>query len=316
MRNPRMMRIIKNIMDWEKKIMDSKDEKLIEIIKNYARQNKIVSQSLIVTIIIVTSLFVVHPLGLDPIEKINPITNITKIIKPLPLSSWFPFDEQTYYRPAYLWHILDCYVGASFVNNTDIFSFGIITFPLGQIVILNHILSNFEKYVNKVQNQLGVERDEASFVTLREIILKHKDIIEYIKVFNEEMNMIVLMDFLQSSLQLAAIMLELMFFELNLFNTVYSVMFVISMLTRLFGYYWYANEILVESANIPMAIWSGKWYEEPLKTQSMMLLMMLRCSRPLTMDIGPFNTMSINTLIGILKATYSYSMLIYKGKNK
>lgn len=39
-------------MDWEKKIMDSKDEKLIEIIKNYARQNKIVSQSLIVTIII------------------------------------------------------------------------------------------------------------------------------------------------------------------------------------------------------------------------------------------------------------------------
>ncbi|CAG9861693.1 unnamed protein product [Phyllotreta striolata] len=316
MRNPRMLKNIQNIMDYEKKINDSKDEEMMKILEYYAWQNKIVSQAFIITVIIVTSLFVVHPLGLDPVEKFDARTNTTRTIKPLPLSSWFPFNEQVHYLPAYIWHIFDCYVGASFVNNTDIFSFGLITFPLGQIVVLNHILAHFEDYVVKVQKELGVERDEASFVAFRECILMHKNIIDYIYDMNYEMSMIALMDFLQSSLQLAAIVLELMFFEVNLFNTVYSFMFVICMLTRLFGYYWYANEIIVESLNIPTSIWNGKWYEEPLKTQKMMLIMMKKCSRPLTMDIGPFNIMSINTLIGILKATYSYSMLIYRGKQK
>ncbi|XP_072381811.1 odorant receptor 10-like [Diabrotica undecimpunctata] len=313
-RGPRMMNIIKNVIDWEKKIMDSEDQPLIDIFNNYAWQNRIISQVFIITVIIVTNLFFVHPLGLDPRERYDPVTNETVYIRPLPLSSWFPFDDQKHYLRAYMFHILDAYVGASFVNNTDLFSFGIITFPLGQTVILNYILSHFEDYVVKIQEQLGVDRDEASFITLRECILKHKDIISYIHAFNKEMNIVILLDFLQSSLQLAAIVLQLIFFEVNLFNFVFSIMFVICMLTRLLGYYWYANEIIIETSNIPLAIWSSKWYEEPKKTQDMMMIMMLKCSRPLALNIGPFNTMSINTLIGIIKATYSYMMVVYKGQ--
>lgn len=121
-----------------------------------------------------------HPLTVEDIVKFNEATNETTVIKPLPMSSWFPYDPQERYLLSYLWHILDGMVGASYVMYTDAFTFSLIIFPLGQIRILIHVLSNFPKYVLKVKERIECSRDEASFVTLRECILKHKEIIRYV----------------------------------------------------------------------------------------------------------------------------------------
>lgn len=114
---------------------------------------------------------------MDDIEQFDERTNKTIIIKALPLSSWFPFDEQKYYVQTYWLQILDGCIGASFVTYTDIFTFSLIIFPLGQMRILNHMLSNFQKYASKVKEELDCSQEEASFVTFRECILQHKKIV-------------------------------------------------------------------------------------------------------------------------------------------
>ncbi|KAJ8983700.1 hypothetical protein NQ317_009135 [Molorchus minor] len=84
------------------------------------------------------------------------------------------------------------------------------------------------------------------------------------------------------------------------------------MLIRLLVYYWYANEIMEQSSNVALAVWQSEWYEEPQKVKQMMLMMIMRSNKALTLDIGPFSTMTLNTLLGILKATYSYMMIMYR----
>ncbi|KAJ8947663.1 hypothetical protein NQ318_009547 [Aromia moschata] len=48
-----------------------------------------------------------------------------------------------------------------------------------------HVLRNFPKYVTKTQDKLGCNRDEASFLTMRECILKHKDVIRWCQITTE-----------------------------------------------------------------------------------------------------------------------------------
>ncbi|KAG5900095.1 hypothetical protein JTB14_016064 [Gonioctena quinquepunctata] len=307
-----MRNVIREIMDLEKKTLESKDEKIIEIYKSHTSQSKISNAIFLVNIFLVTALYFIHPLFVEDIIKFDAKKNQTVVIKALPLSSWFPYDEQKYYLQSYLWHILDGCIGASFVTNTDIFTFSLIIFPLGQINILKHILVHFDEYAEKVKKQLNISAEEASFVTMRECILKHKDIIRYINDFNKKMRNIMVLDFLQSSLQLASIVIQLLVTKMNLLNFIYSAQFAVSMLIRLLVYYWYGNEIIVESSNLAVAIWESKWYEEPTRMKNMMLITMMRCKRVLCLEIGPFNIMSLNTMIGILKATYSYMMVIYR----
>ncbi|KAJ8978567.1 hypothetical protein NQ317_012091 [Molorchus minor] len=188
--------------------INARDEELIDIYKSHARLSIINITDFLVNVI-ETLFYGVHPLYLGQIEKFNKVTNETTVIKALPLSSWFPYNPQEYYLYTYLWQIFDGLIGASYVMYIDVFSFSLIIYPLGQIKMLMYILRNFHKYVGKTQNVLGVERDEASFLTMREFIMKHKEIIRYINEYNCAMKHIMVLDFLQSSLQLASIVMQL-----------------------------------------------------------------------------------------------------------
>lgn len=121
--------------------------------------------------------YFLRPVIVGAITVYDEIENKTVAIKILPLSRWFPFDEQKYYMQSFCWQILDGAIGASCVAYTDIFTFSLIIFPLGQIGILNHILHNAHEYILKVKIQLNCSMEEASFLAYRECILEHKKII-------------------------------------------------------------------------------------------------------------------------------------------
>ncbi|XP_023312069.1 odorant receptor Or2-like [Anoplophora glabripennis] len=84
------------------------------------------------------------------------------------------------------------------------------------------------------------------------------------------------------------------------------------MLIRLLVYYWYANEIMLESLNVSTAVYECGWYDEPQNVKQMMLLVIQRANKALELDIGPFTTMTLRSFLGIIKATYSYLMVMYR----
>ncbi|KAJ8968956.1 hypothetical protein NQ317_013834 [Molorchus minor] len=66
---------------------------------------------------------------------------------------------------------------------------------VSQIRVLKYILNNFETYATKIRDQLSCSQEEASFITLRQCILKHKEIIWYINEYNAVFRYVTFLDF-------------------------------------------------------------------------------------------------------------------------
>lgn len=125
----------------------------------------------------VTALFFIRPILVGEKVKTDRLTNETFIIRPFPLSAWFPYDEQNYYLLSYCWQFLDGCIAASFVTYTDCLIFSLIIFPLGQITLLNHALINSKEYIHKLMIRSNTSSEEASRVVLKSCVLKHHEII-------------------------------------------------------------------------------------------------------------------------------------------
>uniref|UniRef100_A0AAR5NZ60 Odorant receptor n=1 Tax=Dendroctonus ponderosae TaxID=77166 RepID=A0AAR5NZ60_DENPD len=169
--------LIKHIIDTENSVSTIQDSEIDKIRENAVKESKRKSKWYLYILCVVTLQYILRPAMVD--SKMIKVGNMTKIIKPLPLSSWFPFDEQEFYKVAYVWQVLDSLVGASFVTYTDILMFNIIVFPIGQIKKLQHCLKNFEIYKEKhkiLYNITDDEKDgEATFI---EFVFRHRQIID------------------------------------------------------------------------------------------------------------------------------------------
>ncbi|KAH1020313.1 hypothetical protein HUJ04_009994 [Dendroctonus ponderosae] len=86
--------------------------------------------------------------------------------------------------------------------------------------------------------------------------------------------------------------------------------FLVSMIFRLILYYYHANNVIILSAELSYSMYESNWFDQTPKVQQIILIFMLRAQEPLTLRFGGFGVMSIESMIAILKATYSYVMLM------
>ncbi|XP_060531138.1 uncharacterized protein LOC132704859 isoform X2 [Cylas formicarius] len=307
LRGKGVLKMIRYIIDTENKIYAAKDEKVIEAYDRCADLTIKLSKIYLAILFVITMSYFIHPLleGGYFLQK----GNETMLIRALPLSSWFPFDEQKYYWWAYAWHVVDACIGASFVTYTDILMFSMIVYPTGQLKILDYILRNFQFYEANVADGRGDDR--ASYLAFRECISKHRDIIAYVDDFNGSMQNLMIFDFLQSSLQIASILTQVFGNEITLVLLSFVGTFFVGMILRLILYYYFANEVLILSVGLAGAIWDSGWCVQTPRVKYMMVVFMQRAQKSLKLFIGPFGVMSLQAFLSILRATYSYIMLMY-----
>ncbi|CAG9767383.1 unnamed protein product [Ceutorhynchus assimilis] len=255
-----------SIIETEEQIMNDSEDDVKKIYESFLKVNFIYNLLFFFNGWVVSVLYFVHPFLVTlPTMELN---NQTVIVRILPLSTWWPIDVQKHYWLAYCWNIFDGTLGSSFVINSDMLTFTLIVFALSQLNILSHKLRKFTKKQNFGKND-QFHRDQ--FVSL---IKEHQKIINYIDTFNDAMKNVMLFDFLQCSVQLATITLQ-----------------------------------LLVSQHLALDIWSTDWYVQRKDIKQMIWIFIARAQRPLQFLIGPFGSMSLQTFIAILKATYSYMML-------
>ncbi|XP_048517034.1 odorant receptor 30a [Dendroctonus ponderosae] len=301
--------IIKQIIETENCNSPIEDDEVIKIeLKIVRRSDKIVKYygSLLV---VLSMLYLVKPMLMTPI--IVSIGNTTTVMRYLPISSWLPFDKQEHYPYAYIWQVLNVLQGATYVTSTDILMFNLIVFPAVQLRKLQHLLKNFAHYKEKVKTLYNIADDEqVAKITLVYFISRHKEIIRYVRLFNESMEVVIVFDFLQSSVQIASILTEVSMSEFSVMVVVTLASFFASMIFRLILYYYHANNIIILSAELSYSMYESNWLDQAPKVKQMILIFMLRTQESLTLRIGGLGVMSIQSMIAILKATYSYMMLM------
>ncbi|CAG9771216.1 unnamed protein product [Ceutorhynchus assimilis] len=231
--------ILRQIIESESCVIEMEDQEVSAIYETTSKAMKTKSKWYLGILLVCTLQYSLVPV-LMGLEK----PNATETSKPLPLSLWFPVDEQKYYLIAYARQILDGAVAISFIAYTDVFMFTVMVFPVGQLRILNFMLENFDSYKRKHSNLHGTDSAVAHKVFV-DMILRHKKIIEYVKSFNDTMSSLMLLQFLQCSIEIAFICLQAVTNEITLVLVFFVLTLFLALIIRLFLYHYYANEIII-----------------------------------------------------------------------
>ncbi|CAH0405109.1 unnamed protein product [Chilo suppressalis] len=98
------------------------------------------------------------------------------------------------------------------------------------------------------------------------------------------------------------------------FDFVSTTLFLVCILTELFLYCYYGNEVYVESDLMVQSLYSMEWVHTPLAFKRSLLLTMERAKRPLRPAAGHLIPLSLDTFVTILKSSYSFYAVLRQTK--
>ncbi|XP_074037719.1 odorant receptor Or2-like [Leptinotarsa decemlineata] len=298
-RSRRIKSLIERIANQEGAILENADGEIRKIYRNHVRSAFISAVYYVSLGSAGISLYFVAPILKNWLEE-------REQSKYLIFRSWFPFNTDKYYWPAYAIQLVGGFIGYSYIVYPGTFMFCLLKFCVGQLKILQHILRNVTYYSEGFA--WGKNREE--FV--KSCIREHQKIIKLIEDFDESMRTFILLDFVISSFQLSLVVYGLL--ESNGLDIArFAILsYFITLCSQLFIFYWNAHEIFIESTNLAAAIFESQWFDLEIPVQKMLAIMMLRAQKPLSVSIGPLYKIRIDALIGIFKAIYSYVAVIRK----
>ncbi|XP_018571376.1 uncharacterized protein LOC108911034 [Anoplophora glabripennis] len=183
-------------------------------------------------------------------------------------------------------------------------------FELGQIKILQNMIRCIDKNASELASFEDIDSDEAVLITMRGCVKKHQEIIRLLHMMDNACKKIVLIIFFSNSVELAAFIVKLLT-ETNTLDIFRTFGILIMLITQIFMFFWYANEIQVQSTAISDILYNNTdWinYNKPARMR--MLLMMIRSQKPLTFNAAAIGDMSIDTFKRIMKLCYSITAFV------
>lgn len=172
----RFVSLVTTIRTTELEILDSKDEKLNQILKEYFLQNWSVSKKFwLLTFWTIMGFFVspsIEKLLLPPQEILYANGTATgRFKKPLIFSSWFPFDkyrDTKNYMLAYGLQTISGTIGASYLAIWDTFIVALMIFAIGQFRILQYYFRNIYPYDYDYNNASDCSINSQSDIIVKE----------------------------------------------------------------------------------------------------------------------------------------------------
>ncbi|KAL0850684.1 hypothetical protein ABMA28_006629 [Loxostege sticticalis] len=91
-------------------------------------------------------------------------------------------------------------------------------------------------------------------------------------------------------------------------------LFITCILTELFLYCYYGNEVTTESDRMMESIYAMEWLHAPVRFKKSLVLMMERAKRPLRPAAGLIIPLSLNTFVTILRSSYTFYAVLRQTK--
>ncbi|XP_060533845.1 odorant receptor 49b-like [Cylas formicarius] len=141
------------------------------------------------------------------------------------------------------------------------------------------------------------------------LIKDYQDVIEYVQYLNASTKYVLMMDYALNSLNMALIIF--LFLKVDTYAQWLSVVsYAGYLMTNIFATGWAANEIKMQGLRLSDAIYESSWYNYDKELKRHLLMVMIRAQKPLVLTIGPFGEMVLQSSLTIMKAAYSYSMIM------
>nr|ALR72554.1 odorant receptor OR9 [Colaphellus bowringi] len=220
--------------------------------------------------------------------------------KKLPLPMWFPFDTNNHFGKVWFFEIFSIAIGAWTNSNLDVICVTMITLTTCQFNIMNSRLSNLRKSTDDVEEEDTVQK------ALKECVIHYNDIISFQILVETTFSLSIFGQFVFSVLVICMTGFQMLVISFKSVQFVLLLSYLLGQTCQIVMYCWYGQSILDSSEAINDACYSSEWFNCSKETQKMFLIIMERSKRPVKMRAGKFFFLNLDTLMSILKSSYSY----------
>ncbi|XP_012059992.1 PREDICTED: odorant receptor 46a, isoform A-like [Atta cephalotes] len=147
---------------------------------------------------------------------------------------------------------------------------------------------------------------------LRDCVRHHNRIYEYAHIVNRRFAKIIALQFAVSMLVVCANLYKLAAISLLMINgsLVTLILYTACMLSQIFLYCWFGNELKLRSTKVANSIYNIKWQELDNKNKKSFLLIMRRSMIPIEFKSAIVITLNLDSFVALLKTSYSaYNIL-------
>ncbi|XP_018374269.1 PREDICTED: odorant receptor 4-like [Trachymyrmex cornetzi] len=214
----------------------------------------------------------------------------------LTFRAWLPFD----YSSSSLFHI--------------VYAHQLISLTAGSILhvacdglicgLLVHVCCQIEIIECRLQK---VAHDQD---ILRKSVLQHNHIFKFARLMNEKFRLTIVIQFVVSTLVVCVILYQFTKSTASRAQYMQLMMYMGCMLSQIFFYCWYGNEVMLKSRHLINSIFEMEWFELNKQTKQSLLMIMRRSSRPIELTSAYVISMNLDSFVGLLKTSYSaYNVL-------
>ncbi|KAF7285663.1 hypothetical protein GWI33_010242 [Rhynchophorus ferrugineus] len=298
---------MQKVINFERKVYVSENKELITIYENNSKDFRKTAAGYFIGVFMVIVCY--GSSSLIRSKQYVMIANITYETNQVPLQIWSPFNQYTQFILTYLWCLLIGAQLAFFFVAGDLVCFGYSIFALCRLKILKYFIMSFFEKAKEIRHQLNCDETESYRILQRECIIMHQEIISFVDSLNSHIKYIMLMDFLPGSIQLAALLYQLIN-NLNMIQMVLIGEFLLTLTVRFFIYCLNANKINEQSQMIGTVWYQIDWTVLPEDLKKNIFICVNRTQKPLSISMGDFQDISLVTFVSIMKGAYTYMMFL------
>ncbi|CAH1367430.1 unnamed protein product [Tenebrio molitor] len=219
----------------------------------------------------------------------------------LPFSAWYPFETQKtpIYQIVYVYQVLSIVYLVGVIYNVDTF-----------IALLNAFVG---VQCNILCDKLRNLQDTESSAARKELIgciQLHKEILTFTEKSNRFNERIIFSQFFSSALSTGLTLFQLSVVQRFSGHFYFTIMFESSVFTQIFMYCWFGNEVEIKSNNIPYAAFEADWVNADLGFKKDLLFLIVKSQRPIKVSAMNLFYLNLNTLMTILRSSWSYYVLL------
>ncbi|KAL0116282.1 hypothetical protein PUN28_011244 [Cardiocondyla obscurior] len=214
----------------------------------------------------------------------------------LTFRGWLPFDYSSprLFPFAYAHQLMSFTMGSVHHVACDSLICGFLVHICCQIEILTHRLKK-SAYNPEI---------------LRECVFQHNHIFKFAHLVNDKFKITIFIQFIVSTLVICFNLYQ--FTKSSALKTKYMqlILYSCSMLSQIFFYCWYGNEVKLKSRQLMNNVFEMEWYNFNKSSQKTLLMVVRRAAIPIEFTSASVISMNLDSFVGLLKTSYSaYNIL-------
>ncbi|KAK9891633.1 hypothetical protein WA026_015596 [Henosepilachna vigintioctopunctata] len=220
-----------------------------------------------------------------------------------PFEMFLPFDRDKTYEFSLVIYVLSETATGSMAYVMDMTLLVFVIYYILKLKTLQQILKHYTYYLSKDKNMEGSNfgfkfryADTREF--WRSCIFEHQNIIAEVGILDKDMSKLFFIDFFLRTLQMAGFCLGCITAE-EFMHKLFGLGCVLCSSSQLIILYWYGQVLASESLAVSDAIYESKWYEADVEIQRILLMMMRRSQKWLSLKLGKFDEVTLRTVLKV-----------------